>query len=329
MKSRLSDADYFESLTKRFWLKVNTAPGQGPQGECWEWQGCRLPGRKGQRSYGVIADRRKRKSPTCPGNSYTHRLSWEIHHGKDAGEKMVLHKCDNPPCVRPDHLFKGTALINTHDALLKGRLNGRHKKPGTPKRLKPEPLGQRVYVSAEQGAMIRQSRKARKIGINDLAFMAQIDVSHLSRMERGKRGGCPSESLVFMLRFLGISDEQFGLASCRTESRWVPKGSRPAYMTNAPTSVYRHERESLRHMDYLSIRRPAWLLEIVSTRTDLYDAEAIRSALLQVNAKQQEVVRATGVSRAVLLSALRGDKVSDGNLLKILNYAESLKQQAT
>jgi len=50
-----------------------------------------------------------------------HRVSWEIFEGAVPGELLVLHKCDNPPCVRPDHLFLGTSVDNMHDKALKGR----------------------------------------------------------------------------------------------------------------------------------------------------------------------------------------------------------------
>jgi hypothetical protein len=48
------------------------------------------------------------------------RFSWYLHFG-DPGDKFVLHTCDNPPCVRPDHLFLGTNLDNIRDMLRKRR----------------------------------------------------------------------------------------------------------------------------------------------------------------------------------------------------------------
>jgi hypothetical protein len=49
-----------------------------------------------------------------------HRFSWFLHTGKNP-EQFILHKCDNPPCVSPDHLFEGTPKDNTHDCMKKGR----------------------------------------------------------------------------------------------------------------------------------------------------------------------------------------------------------------
>lgn len=50
-----------------------------------------------------------------------HRISYELEFGKITEGKMVLHKCDNPPCVRPSHLFEGTAKQNADDMIKKGR----------------------------------------------------------------------------------------------------------------------------------------------------------------------------------------------------------------
>lgn len=75
--------------------------------ECWEWQG---PTNHG---YGYIRiDGPKR---------YMHRFSWELHNGEITDGLFVLHKCDNPSCVNPDHLFLGTQRDNVYDCIAKGR----------------------------------------------------------------------------------------------------------------------------------------------------------------------------------------------------------------
>jgi hypothetical protein len=85
----------------RFEKKFLVTPG------CWLWQ-------KGKRNgYGQFDLKGKTVSP--------HRASYEFYVGKIPDGLRVLHKCDNPPCVNPDHLFLGTDRDNVADCIKKGR----------------------------------------------------------------------------------------------------------------------------------------------------------------------------------------------------------------
>ncbi len=52
-----------------------------------------------------------------------HRLSWTVHQGVIPKGMLVLHRCDTPRCVNPEHLFLGTHKDNTDDAIAKGRFD--------------------------------------------------------------------------------------------------------------------------------------------------------------------------------------------------------------
>ena len=93
----------------RFWSKVNKNTESG----CWEW----TAGRDGH-GYGKFYLHGK--------DIGAHRASWEIHNGKIPEAEgyhgmCVLHKCDNPLCINPSHLWLGTNLDNMRDRDKKGR----------------------------------------------------------------------------------------------------------------------------------------------------------------------------------------------------------------
>src|SRR5574337_1304048 len=77
---------------------------------CWIWQGAKLP-----KGYGII------KIPKARRQEYAHRLSWVIARGAIPDGKYVLHRCDTPSCVNPEHLFLGDAKANSQDMKCKGR----------------------------------------------------------------------------------------------------------------------------------------------------------------------------------------------------------------
>lgn len=99
------------SVAERFWSKVELIPFH----ECWEWNG-RMKGGKG---YG---------GAVVGVASSAHRAAWILTYGPIENRLCVLHRCDNPSCVRPDHLFLGTAADNTADMMRKGR-DGNRKIP--------------------------------------------------------------------------------------------------------------------------------------------------------------------------------------------------------
>ena len=98
-----------------FWERVRVAEG------CWEWQG-----NKTELGYGLVSVRGERRMEKA------HRVSWTLNRGPIPEGLWVLHRCDNPSCVKPSHLFLGTPADNTNDMLTKGR-EAKGTKSGTAK----------------------------------------------------------------------------------------------------------------------------------------------------------------------------------------------------
>lgn len=89
-----------------------------PNSGCWLWIGSACP-----RGYGSIG--------LNGVTTAVHRLSYERHVGPIRDGLSVLHKCDTPQCIRPDHLFLGTPKDNTQDMLRKGRVKRTGKRFGS------------------------------------------------------------------------------------------------------------------------------------------------------------------------------------------------------
>jgi len=77
---------------------------------CWEWKGA------GGKRYGLFWHNKKQ--------TRAHRYSFELYKGKIPEGMHVCHKCDNPRCVNPDHLWLGTHTENMEDKMKKGRCAG-------------------------------------------------------------------------------------------------------------------------------------------------------------------------------------------------------------
>lgn len=94
-----------KGLEAKFWEKVDKVSG-----DCWEWTAA-----KNQLGYGRLTIRYKSYGAT--------HVAWLLQTG-NWPTGSVLHKCDNPPCVRAEHLFIGNQVDNMRDAARKGRTRG-------------------------------------------------------------------------------------------------------------------------------------------------------------------------------------------------------------
>lgn len=137
----------------RFWRFVDKKGDD----ECWNWTA-----NKDRRGYGLF------------NNSITtkaHRLSWIISNGDIPDGMVICHKCDNPSCVNPNHLFIGTIKDNNLDKEAKGRARG------TP--------GERNFgaiLNEKQVNAIRFLYDSGKFSTYDLSDIFQVSRNAISRI---------------------------------------------------------------------------------------------------------------------------------------------------
>lgn len=127
------------SILERFESKYIPEPNSG----CWLWLGSKTLAGYG---YFRVGNKMKR----------AHRVSFELFKGDILGDFYVLHTCDIPSCVNPNHLFLGTQKDNMRDMMRKGRLCPSEKHP-------------KVKLTTEQVIEIRKLYSLGKSSMWDLA----------------------------------------------------------------------------------------------------------------------------------------------------------------
>lgn len=155
-----------ESLEERFWAKVNKiGPTPDPfvygdLGPCWLWTAATDKG------YGQMT----RRIGGRQRNFAAHRIAWELEHGPIGDGLWVLHRCDNPGCVRASHMFLGDQHDNMQDMISKGR--GGH-------RTHPEsrPRGEQNPQSKLTETIVRLARQRVAAGETMAALAREYGVS--------------------------------------------------------------------------------------------------------------------------------------------------------
>lgn len=153
---------------ERFWGKVNKdgpIPTHRPElGQCWVWLGgCSTSG------YGRFI------------NQQAHRFAWQLMHGEIHSGLHALHHCDNPPCVRPDHLFLGTRQDNMRDMVEKQR-HARQSHPET------YPVGSAIKQAVLTENDVKAIRLRRSAGESAILLAREygIATNTAKRIIRGK-----------------------------------------------------------------------------------------------------------------------------------------------
>ncbi|GAG00515.1 unnamed protein product, partial [marine sediment metagenome] len=144
------------SLEKKFWRHVD----KRNHDECWPWTGP-LRGK----GYGHI-------NHMSSMNLSAHRVSWILHNGFVPEGKLVLHRCDNPACVNPSHLYIGTYSDNNMDR--------EYRNPGT--------SGRPSTIGARNTQLIIDFYKSGKFKQTQLSKIFGISRAQVSRICTGKQG---------------------------------------------------------------------------------------------------------------------------------------------
>jgi len=147
------------TLEERFWKYTVKKEG------CWEWVGNCDPNGYGRLSAGNWDGKRK--------PMLAHRISYMIHNGGIISGKHVLHKCDNPNCVNPEHLYSGTPQDNVDDMWDRGRAN-----PG-------RSVGENHGMAKLSEDQVREIRKSNETG-QSLAEKHGISASQVSAIKNRK-----------------------------------------------------------------------------------------------------------------------------------------------
>jgi hypothetical protein len=140
---RVKRRNSLEVVALRFWRRVEKSEA------CWRWTG---PVR-GNNGYGAFHYLGRPIS--------AHQFSWALHCGPVPAGLCVLHRCDNPVCVNPAHLFLGTHADNMADRDAKGRLAH----------------GERVGCSKLTDALVREMRRLRADGATETELALRFNVA--------------------------------------------------------------------------------------------------------------------------------------------------------
>lgn len=125
-------------LSDRFADKIQPEPNSG----CWLWDGG-----VNEHGYGIIG-----LGSRDQGTDKAHRVSWRLHRGEIPEGMNVLHRCDVPCCVNPEHLFIGTLGENSRDMVRKKR------------NFVPDNRGERSRCNKLDAAAVRHIRRRELTG---------------------------------------------------------------------------------------------------------------------------------------------------------------------
>ena len=150
-ENELRTISHMTALEHRFWAKVDIVDDDT---SCWEWAASRGPLPD---NYGRFQMEGK--------NINAHRVSLLLQTGEMPG--VACHRCDNPPCVRPSHLYDGDPMTNSADRVARGRARGN-----------PDQRGERNEYSVLTDALVMDARRRARAGERVTALAAEYGVKY-------------------------------------------------------------------------------------------------------------------------------------------------------
>jgi hypothetical protein len=150
-----------EQWSALFWSRVHKSDG------CWLWTA------GGSRGYGhARVPVRLRHLMNGSTVTQAHGVAWVLERGQLPDGAFLCHHCDNPPCVRPDHMFIGTNADNMRDMCRKGR----------------QPCGARIHTAKLTDDVVRAIRARHRIGERQAALAREYGLNDgtVSRLVRGR-----------------------------------------------------------------------------------------------------------------------------------------------
>lgn len=161
-----------EQRIAKFWSRVDKSAGEDA---CWIWTAA-----PDQYGYGRMYWR---------GRNYpAHRIAYEVTHGDIPDGLWVLHRCDNPPCVNPAHLFLGTRQDNVDDMMQKGRAN--------------RPSGEKrgLYLHPERQARGSRQGSAKLTDVDVIAIRRRYADGNVTKAQLGRDFGVSDVLIGLIVR---------------------------------------------------------------------------------------------------------------------------------
>jgi len=187
----------------RFWRHVNkSGPVLRPElGPCWLWMGARY-----KKGYGLVH--------VGPGRTTgAHRYAFFLKFARWP-EPCGLHRCDNPPCCNPDHVFEGDQADNARDMMAKGR-HISHTNPGWYVVRDRETLRRQAARGDRNGARTRPERLAR----GERHAKSKLTAADVLEIRRRRARG---DTLMAIAVAFEITDANVAMIASRKTWRHIP-----------------------------------------------------------------------------------------------------------